>query len=125
MILPAALARASSPKPRGKAGEASWYSSDDACGRRTNRHPGCPTASGRGLFQLERSSALFAAVNGVPLGKRVRFTNVRNGRSVEVTVLDRGSFDSKYGRIADLGKVAFSRIADPGQGIAKVRMEVL
>lgn len=106
-------------------GEASWYSSEEACGKKTNDKPGCPTASGKGLFKLERSSKLFVAVNGIALGKEIRFTNIKNGKSVKAMVVDRGGFDKKYGRIADLGKKAFSRLADPREGTIQVKMEIL
>jgi rare lipoprotein A len=101
---------------------ASWYSSQDACGSKTNNLKGCPTASGRSLYALEREKVLFAASNDFKLGTKVRVTNQRNGKSVIVRIFDRGGF-SKYGRKIDLGKFAFSRIADTKQGLISVAIE--
>jgi rare lipoprotein A len=41
------------------------------------------------------------AFNKLPLGSKVRITNLDNGKSVEAIVTDRGGFE-KLGRIADL-----------------------
>ena len=105
-------------------GKASWYSSKDACGKKTNPHKGCPTASGKGLFELERKGALFVAVpkGSNRFGDRLRVTNILNGKSVIVEVLDTGGF-RKYGRKIDLGKAAFARIAPLEQGVIKVKIE--
>ena len=103
---------------------ASWYSSNDACGAKTNNHKGCPTASGESLFRLEREGQLFAASNDYPLRTRLQVTNIANGRSVEIIVLDRGNFKKKYNRIIDLGKLAFSKIADTKQGVINVKVEI-
>lgn len=106
------------------AATASWYSSVDACGPKTNNHPGCPTASGRSLYALEKEGALFAASNDYAFGTKLRVRNTGNGKSVVVRVLDRGGF-KKYGRAIDLGKLAFSKIADPRQGLIQVQIDSL
>lgn len=54
----------------------------------------------------------------LPLGSRIRVTNPGNGRSVVVTVTDRGPYHG--GRILDLSHGAFSRIASPSSGVASV-----
>jgi rare lipoprotein A len=54
----------------------------------------------------------------LPFGTRLRVTNQSNGRSVIVRVTDRGPFIA--GRGLDLSYGAFSNIAHPGQGVAKV-----
>jgi len=56
--------------------------------------------------------------------KTLRVTNPLNGKSVDVKVNDTGGFD-KYGRLIDLSKGAFSKIADTKKGTAKVRIEIL
>jgi rare lipoprotein A len=84
----------------GQSGTASVYSTDS----------GSRTASGARL----NPGALTAAHRSLPFGSRVRVTNSGNGRSVVVTVNDRGPF--VRGRIIDLTPAAarelgFSTIA--------------
>jgi rare lipoprotein A len=57
---------------------------------------GTKTASGRRLS----NGALTAAHKTLPFGTRVRVTNHKNGRSVVVTITDRGPF--VRGRVIDL-----------------------
>src|SRR5262245_12300916 len=64
--------------------------------RYSTREQGTKTASGRPL----RDGALTAAHKTLPFGSRVRVTNRANGRSVVVTITDRGPF--VRGRIIDL-----------------------
>ena len=61
---------------------------------------------------------LTTAHKTLPFGTRLRVTNPSNNRSVTVTVTDRGPFIA--GRSLDLSYGAFSRIASPGQGVARV-----
>lgn len=98
---------------------ASWYSSKDACGPKTNNYKGCPTASGKGLYDLEAKGTLFAASNDFKLGEKVRACAVDSGKCVEVVILDRGGF-KKYGRSIDLCKSAFARISDSRKGLVEV-----
>lgn len=59
----------------------------------------------------------------LPFGTKIRVTNQRNGASVVVRVNDRGPY---YGdRILDLSYGAFSQIATPSRGEAKVCYRVL
>jgi rare lipoprotein A len=44
----------------------------------------------------------------LPFGTRVKVTNLTNGKSVDVTIVDRGPFVA--GRIMDLSKAAADRI---------------
>ncbi len=55
-----------------------------------------------------------------PKGTRLLVTNLANGKSVIVTVNDRGPFN---GRIIDLERTAFSQIASLSSGLARVRVE--
>ncbi len=64
-----------------------------------------------------------AAHRTLPFGTRVRVTNVSNGRSVNVTINDRGPFIA--GRVIDLSRGAASVIGMTGQGLARVSVEVL
>nr|MDJ0983204.1 septal ring lytic transglycosylase RlpA family protein [Kiloniellales bacterium] len=72
-------------------GEASWYGPG---------FQGRKTASGV-RFNM---NALTAAHRSLPFGTQVRVTNVENGRTVVVTINDRGPFAG--GRIIDLSKAA-------------------
>ncbi len=80
---------------------------------------GRKTASGKRYDK----NALTAAHNHLPFGTRVRVTNPRNGKSVEVTITDRGPHGGK--RIIDLSRAAARRIGLIRQGIGRVRLEVL
>jgi rare lipoprotein A len=60
----------------------------------------------------------FNAYGSLPFGTRLLVSNPNNGKTVVVTVSDRGPFIA--GRDLDLSYGAFSRIASPGQGVAKV-----
>ncbi len=78
------------------------------------------TASGERFDQDD----LTCAHGSLPFGCRLRVTNVRNNRSVEVKVNDRGAFH-KYGRVIDLSKAAAREIGMLGSGTAKVKVEIL
>lgn len=67
------------------------------------------------------SGTLSAANPWLPLGSYVRVTNTANGKSVIVQINDRGPFGA--GRIVDLDKVAFQKIASLGEGVISVIME--
>lgn len=62
--------------------------------------------------------AMITAHRSLPFGTRLRVVNPDNGKEVVVTVADRGPFIG--GRSLDLSFGAFSRIASPSQGVAKV-----
>jgi rare lipoprotein A len=68
-------------------------------------------------------NALTAAHKTLPFGTRVRVTHLGNGRSVDVTINDRGPYIA--GRIIDLSKRAAGSINMTGQGVARIRMTVL
>lgn len=102
-------------------GEASWYSTE-CC--RFNPHKGCPTASGVSIYELEKNKTDFAAMWDVKFGTRYRVTNVSNGKSVIVVVVDRGP-NRRLNRAIDLSKSAFQKIADRKTGLIRVRIEVL
>lgn len=64
-----------------------------------------------------------AAHRTFPFGTKLRVTNLRNGRSVLVTVTDRGP--GIKSRIIDLSYGAAKRIGMTGSGTAMVRIERL
>lgn len=92
-------------------GTASYYN---------NSFEGKRTASGERFSQ----NAMTCAHGSLPFGCLLRVTNLRNNKSVDVRVNDRGGFH-KYGRVLDLSKAAAREIGMMGTGTAKVRVEVL
>ena len=66
------------------------------------------TASGRSYS----SGAMVAAHRTLPFGTKVRVKNPRNGRSIVVTIVDRGPFTR--GRIIDLSKGAANALGFSG-----------
>ena len=96
--------------PSVKEGVASYYSRELA---------GNPTSSGE-LFDPE---AMTAAHRTLPMGTRLRVTNLRNDRSVVVRVNDRGPYAE--GRILDVSRRAAERLDMLEHGTVRVRIEVL
>jgi rare lipoprotein A (peptidoglycan hydrolase) len=66
-------------------------------------------------------SAMTAAHRSLPFGTKVRVTNKRNGKSVIVTINDRGPFIR--GRIIDLSNAAAGIIGMRSAGVAPVTVE--
>jgi rare lipoprotein A len=79
---------------------------------------GVKTASGKRL----NDGALTAAHRTLPFGTKVRVTNKRNGRSVVVTITDRGPFIK--GRVIDLTMAGANAIG-MGWSIAPVTVDRL
>jgi rare lipoprotein A (peptidoglycan hydrolase) len=92
-----------------QSGMASYYGNES----------GSQTASGARFV----ASAMTAAHRTLPFGTKVRVTNKANGRSVVVTINDRGPF--VRGRIIDLSTGAAGVIGMMGAGVAPVTVEVL
>jgi rare lipoprotein A len=80
---------------------------------------GHPTASGAPYDP----AALTCAHRTAPFGARLRVTELESGRSVEVTVTDRGPF--VRGRIVDLSRAAAAALGLLDRGVAPVRVERL
>lgn len=91
-------------------GQASWY------GR---PHHGRKTSSGE-VYDMHQ---LTAAHPTLPFGTLVRVTNLRNGRSVDVRVNDRGP--TVGGRVIDLSYAAAERLNAVGAGVFPVRLRVI
>lgn len=68
-------------------------------------------------------NAMTAAHKTLPFGTKVRVTNVRNGKSVVVTINDRGPYVK--GRVIDLSRAAAQSISMTGAGVAPVSIAVL
>jgi rare lipoprotein A len=91
-------------------GTASWYGEP---------FHGRPTASGT-PFDKHR---LTAAHRTLPLGTRVKVTELASGRAVIVTVNDRGPFVAD--RLIDLSRRAAARLGFLERGLSQVRVEAL
>lgn len=68
-------------------------------------------------------NAMTAAHKTLPFGTKVRVTNRNNGKSVVVTINDRGPYIA--GRIIDLSKAAAYAISMQGSGVVPVSVTVL
>ncbi|MGI4747017.1 MAG: septal ring lytic transglycosylase RlpA family protein [Janthinobacterium lividum] len=90
-----------------ESGVASWYGRD---------HAGRRTSSGARFDPMQ----LTCAHPTLPLGTKVLVTSDTTGRSVVVTVNDRGPFG---GRIVDLSRAAAARIGMLGSGVASVTLQ--
>jgi len=88
-------ANTSGRTPNTQEGKASWYD-----------HPG--------------NDPMTAAHRTLPFGTMVTVTNLANGKTVTVRINDRGPFVE--GRIIDLNREAFQRIAPTSAGVLRVRI---
>ncbi|MDR0406625.1 MAG: septal ring lytic transglycosylase RlpA family protein [Holosporales bacterium] len=95
---------------KSQVGIASWYGSRDR---------GKLTASGIRFSP----DALVAAHSTLPLPTIVRVTNLSNGRSAEVFVIDR--LPRKWGRAIDLSREVAQRLGFLHRGLTRVRIEVI
>ncbi len=86
-------------------GGASWYSLRSR------------TASG----EMMNPAAMTAAHKTLPLGSKVKVTNLKNNRSIVVTINDRGPFIK--GRLIDLSKGAARQLDFVHSGVARVQIE--
>jgi rare lipoprotein A len=91
-------------------GKATWYGGE---------LQGSMCASGERFDE----NKLTAAHRTLPLGARVLVTNLKNGRTVEVRINDRGPYGK--GRIIDLSRAAARKIDMLAAGVAEVELRVL
>ena len=92
-------------------GQASYYH---------DKFNGKKTASGI-LFD---NAKFTAAHKKLPFGTKVKVTNIANGKSVIVTITDRGPYSK--GREIDLSKAAFKSIArNKDVGVMLVNLEII
>jgi rare lipoprotein A len=91
-------------------GRASWYG---------EFHHGQLTASGETFDMMQ----LTAAHRTLPLGTRLRVTNLENGRMVRVRVNDRGPYVD--GRILDLSLEAARALDMVERGVVPVRLDII
>lgn len=89
-------------------GEASWYGRSKKIRK---------TASG----QLLDPNGATAAHRYLPLGSRVKVTNLVNGQTTSLTINDRGPY--KNGRIIDVSQRSAKDLGFLAQGVTRVRIE--
>lgn len=87
-------------------GKASWYGRECATKKMAN---------GKRFNPKARTAASYF----YPLGTRVEVTNLRNGRSVEVTITDRGPL-RRLGRLIDLSEAAATALGYHDRGLTLV-----
>jgi rare lipoprotein A len=99
-------------------GYASWYSYESCKKEGTSGHF---TASGKRFNENDYTCAIWNKKFGTVL----KVTNLNSGASIQVMVTDRGPAKrlTRQGRIIDLSKAAFAKIADLRTGIIKVKVE--
>ena len=114
LLLSTGCATTGGPKsvPEGEpvVGTASYYAA---------RFHGRKTASGK----IYDENQLTAAHRTLPFGTRVRVTNIKNDRSVVVTINDRGPFNRR--RVIDLSRHAAEVLGFVEAGTARVALEIL
>lgn len=78
-----------------------------------------PTASG----VKAKPDELIAAHRSLPFGSKLKVENLKTGREVVVTVIDRGPF--KAGRVIDISVPAAQALGFVDQGLAPVRLTLM
>jgi len=79
--------------------------------------------SGKASYYWQPQRVASGAHKTLPFGTKVRVTNRNNGKSVVVTINDRGPYVA--GRIIDLSKAAAHAISMQGSGVVPVQVAVL
>lgn len=103
-------------EPLIKVGTASWYAEFS---------PGIKETTAN--MEHFDDSGLTCAMWDIEFNSVVKVTNLENGKSVYVRVNDRGPAKRlvREGRVIDLTRAAFRRIADLRQGLARVKVETV
>lgn len=104
-LSPLAIPAEAGTTMRTACGGASWYALRSR------------TASG----EMMNPSAMTAAHKTLPLGTKVKVTNLRNGRAVIVRINDRGPFIK--GRLIDVSKGAAQKLGFISAGHTRVQIE--
>lgn len=92
--------------PARPSGVASWYGEE---------LQGCTMANGRQFDRFQLTAASWS----LPLGMKIRVINIENGRSVVVTITDRGPAPRLH-RILDLSQAAAERLGYTERGLAHI-----
>ncbi len=97
-------------------GKASWYSiADPGINKRTANN------------EIFDDNDMACAIWGVEFNRKIKVTNLANGKSVIVRVNDRGPHERfvRKGRIIDLTLEAFKKVSPSKDGIIDVEIEFL
>ena len=119
---PPASAPAAAPPPAATPAPAAAKSADAMEGLGSvysDKLNGRKTASGQIFHQNE----LTAAHPSLPFGTKVKVTNTKNNKSVEVRINDRGP--TQAGRVIDLSSAAAAKLGLGKNGTAPVTLEVV
>jgi rare lipoprotein A len=100
------------PSSTRQVGLASWYG---------KHHQGRKTASGERFSRGQ----LTAAHRSLPLGTKVKVTNLRTKQQVVVKITDRGPYGGGKRRIIDLSEAAAKRLGLLSRGVELVRVVVV
>jgi rare lipoprotein A len=100
------------PSQARQVGLASWYGKP---------HQGRKTASGERFSRGQ----LTAAHRSLPLGTKVKVTNLRTKKQVVVKINDRGPYGGGKRRIIDLSEAAAKRVGLLEQGTERVEVVVV
>lgn len=100
------------PSKTRQVGLASWYGT---------HHQGRKTASGERFSRGQ----LTAAHRSLPLGTKVKVTNLRTKQQVVVTITDRGPYGAGKRRIIDLSEAAAKRVGLLEHGTERVEVVVV
>jgi len=106
----AASVRVESPRPPMETGLASWYGEE---------RDGNLTANGE-VFDM---NGLTAAHRALPMGTKVKVTNLKNRRSATLRINDRGP--GIDGRLVDVSMAAARGLGFLNSGLALVQVEVV
>jgi rare lipoprotein A len=109
LILTVTQAFSKNSKEYVEVGKSSWYS--------VSCNGGTKTASGQKL----NNNAYTAAHRTLPFGTKLRATNLKNGKSIEVVVNDRGPYIK--GRIIDVTIGVAEKLGFRKNGITTVKIE--
>lgn len=96
--------------------EAKTFSQTGIASYYAKKFNGRRTANG----EIYSDNKLTAAHRTLPFGTRLEVTNLRNGKTVQVRINDRGPYSK--GRIIDLSKSAARQIGLISAGVGKVRI---
>ncbi len=86
----------------------------------SDKFHGRKTANG----ELYDKNKLTAAHRTLPFGTILRVTNLRNRRSLELRINDRGPFNNRK-RIIDISRKAAEKLGMIQAGVARVRVEIV
>ena len=75
------------------------------------------------FYRYPHNDGLIAAHRSLPFGSQVRVTNLDNGRTAVVRIIDRGPFIR--GRVIDVSVSAATALGFRQAGVAHVRLERL